>query len=130
MLLTLLACAPAALTFTPDTLDFGEVDFSGEMPDEGYASMTVTLAHEGGPSVQAWLPAYDFERLCLTGFPESFGYPADLGELSEGSSYVFQVGVCAYLPGEGDAPVSTELVVSADSDIVLPITFTPVRGEE
>lgn len=134
VLLALVACSdPAALTFSPASLDFGEVDFGGEMPDGGYASETVTLRQEGGPAVALSLPAYDFDRLCLAGFPDDRDYPRALDTLEEGGSYVFEVGVCAYVPGELTSEIETEVVVETDGDpsyVTLPIRFTAVRTEE
>lgn len=135
MLLALLfACSnPAELAFTPSELALGEVDFGGEMPESGYASASVTLAHGGGPAVNLSLPAYDFDHLCVAGFPDDQTYPLALGDLEEGGSYTFEVGICAYVPGELTTEVATELVVEADADpweVVLPITFTAIRTSE
>lgn len=125
------ACTPAAgLVFSPATLDFGEVDFTGELPDEGYATETVTLTNEGKADLVVTLPEYDADRLCLAGFGTQ-DFPVALGELAPGAAYTFVVGVCGYISGEADTAVATELAVDADSGTVtLPITFTPVRPAE
>ncbi len=134
MLLALFACAPPAeLVFSPAALELGEVDFAGEMPEGGYASETVTLTNESGPSLALSLPAYDLDHLCVAGFPEEHDYPVDLGALDEGVAYTFEVGVCAYVPGELTTLVETELVVETDgnpAEVVLPISFTAVRSDE
>ncbi|MDP2306274.1 MAG: hypothetical protein Q8P18_09635 [Pseudomonadota bacterium] len=126
-----IGCTPAVgLVFSPEALDFGEVDFAGELPEEGYAVETVTLTNEGASSVGIALPEYDTDRLCLAGFG-SQDFPVDLGELDAGSAYTFSVGVCAYVSGELNAPVATALEVDGDDGTVtLPITFTPVRTAE
>jgi hypothetical protein len=130
MFLALLGCAGPDLSFSPASLDLGEVDFTGEMPDDGYATASVDLTNVTGPTFVLSLPEYDTDRLCLQGFPVDGDYPVDLGELAEGSTYTFGVGVCWYLPGEEDTEVSTQLVVKTDgnpSSVTLPITFTPIR---
>lgn len=135
MLIALLvACAePTVLALSPAALDFGEVDFAGELPEGGYTSETVTLRHEGGPAVALALPEYDFDRLCVAGFPDDRDYPRALGTVEEGGSYVFEVGVCGYVPGELTTEVTTELVVETDGEpgsVTLPIAFVPYRGTE
>ncbi|MFN7147710.1 MAG: hypothetical protein ACK4YP_28330 [Myxococcota bacterium] len=135
MLLVLLAaCTPSAdLAFSPSALDFGEVDFAGEMPDAGYASEAVTLTNDGGATLTVWLAAYDTDHLCVSGFPEDLAYPAELGPLGPGDTYALDVGVCAYVSGEIGTPIATELVVETDGDpavLTLPITFTPIRSSE
>ncbi len=128
MFAVLFACAPTVgLVFTPDTLDFGEVDFAGELPEEGYASASVTLTNEGARPVALSLPAYDTERLCLAGYTTQT-FPVDLGEAAPGSAFTFIVGVCAYVSGEIDTVVETGLEVDTDdAPVSLPITFTPIR---
>ena len=132
--LPLAACAqPADLSFSPASLALGEVDFAGEQPEEGYASETVTLTNASGPSLTLSLPAYDFDHLCLAGFPDDQTYPLALGVVDEGGAYTFVVGVCAYVPGELTREVTTEVVVATDGDpaeVVLPVTFTAIRTAE
>lgn len=134
LLALLLACGPKAeLSFSPAALELGEVDFAGEMPDGGYASETVTLTNTEGDSLVLSLPEYDTDHLCIAGFPADQAYPVDLGPLDEGRAYTFEVGVCAYVPGELTTEVVTELVVEADGEpweVVLPITFTAIRTGE
>lgn len=134
MILFLAACVtPAELDFAPSLLDFGEVDFAGEMPDGGYASATVTLTNEGESTVTIGLPAYDFDRLCLEGFPDDADYPVDLGEIAPGASYVFVVGVCAYVSGEIGTEVETLFEVATDGEPAsydVNVVFTPVRSSD
>ena len=128
-MLFLLACTSVELSFSPSSLDFGDVDFSGEMPEGGYASETVTVTNVNGPTVALTLPEYDTDRLCLAGFDDR-EYPVELGDLDEAGTYLFEVGVCAYLPGEETTTVATDLVVKADGTaFTLPITFTAIRTE-
>lgn len=123
-------CAPpAGLVFTPDSLDFGEVDFAGELPEEGYAVATATLSNEGKSSIAIALPEYDTDRLCLAGFGTQ-DFPVDLGELAAGAAYTFTVGVCAYVSGELDTVVVTDVAVDGDARVTLPVTFTPIRTAE
>jgi hypothetical protein len=133
MLLWLLACTPRAdLVFSPDALDFGDVDFAGEMPDGGYASEDVTLTNDGHATITLSLPEYDADRLCLAGF-DGRDFPVELGEIDAGSTYRFSVGVCAYVSGEIDTSVETELAVDTDGNpdtVTLPITFTPIRTSD
>jgi hypothetical protein len=121
---------PAGLVFSPATLAFGEVDFNGEVPDEGYATEVVTLTNEGKSTFVIALPEYDPDRLCLAGFGTQ-EFPVALGDLGPGAAYTFTVGVCGYVSGEIDTEVTTELEVDSDDGaITLPITFTPVRPTE
>ncbi|MDP2317374.1 MAG: hypothetical protein Q8P41_31105 [Pseudomonadota bacterium] len=127
------ACAPArGLEFDPAQLDFGEVDFTGEMPDTGYALLSVSVTNPGTRTETIALPAYDDDHLCLVGFGTQ-DFPVDLGDLAPGATYVLQVGVCAYVSGEVGSLVETGLEVDSDGPsgtINLPIAFTPVRTDE
>jgi hypothetical protein len=130
ILALLVGCAGQTLSFSPDTLDFGEVDFAGELPEEGYAVETVTLTNDGSAADTLSLQAYDQDHLCLAGFTTQ-DFPVDLGSVSSGGSYTFRVGVCAYVSGEVDTEVSTTIEVEGDNGAVsLPVTFTPVRSSE
>lgn len=121
---------PAGLVFSPATLAFGEVDFTGEVPDEGYATEVVSLSNDGRKTLPIALPEYDPDRLCLAGFGTQ-AFPVALGDLDPGAAYTFTVGVCGYVSGEVDTEVTTELAVdSDDGTVTLPITFTPVRPTE
>jgi hypothetical protein len=130
ILALLVGCAGQTLSFSPDTLDFGEVDFAGELPEEGYAVETVTLTNDGSAADTLSLQAYDQDHLCLAGFTTQ-DFPVDLGSVSSGGSYTFRVGVCAYVSGEVDTEVSATIEVEGDNGAVsLPVTFTPVRSSE
>lgn len=122
-------CTPSpGLVFSPASLAFGEVDFEGELPDEGYAVLTTVLRNAGKTTIAISLPEYDTDRLCLGGFDTQV-FPFDLGPLNPGAAYTFQVGVCGYVSGEAGTEVATELRVDGEDETAsLPITFTPMRS--
>lgn len=124
-------CGPApGLVFEPDRLDFGEVDFAGELPEDGYDSHSVQLVNKGNKSIALSLPEYDTDRLCLAGFGGQ-DFPVDLGELPPDASYTFIVGLCGYGTSGIDTLMELELAVDGGDDRVsLPISFTPIRTSE
>lgn len=132
VLLWSVACAPKVeFNLVPDGLEFGVVDFAGEMPADGYAFDEVVLQNDGKATIVLTLPAYDTLRLCLKGFDVDREYPIELGEVAPGASYLLGIGLCSYVDGEVDTDVETRVDVRTDGapDVLsIPVTFTPIRS--
>lgn len=127
-MLLLLGCAPTvAVTANPDHLDFGQVIFGADMPEGGWAPIQETsLTNEGEEAVALQLPEPEPE-LCLDGFPDG-EFPAELGVVDPGSSYILRVGICDYTPGDATSEVELPLLVDTPADpVTITVTFTPVR---
>lgn len=132
LLLLAVGCAaePVDFTISPNPVTFGEVDFAVEMPEEGYAPIATTLTNNGTYDVTLTLEAFDEDHLCVQGYPHDT-LPGAMGLVAPGSSYVLNIAVCGYLPGERDAEVSTSVTVGTDADpatLTIPVTFTPVQS--
>lgn len=133
-MLLLLACAEPAvdINVSPDQLDFGEVQFTAEMPDEGFAQEEVVLTNASERETVLTLPPYDDDHLCIEGF-DNDQLPQDLTSMTHQATYVLRVGICGYIPGEADSEVALTLTVQTDgtpSTVEIPITFTPIRVTE
>ncbi len=133
-LLALSACGPEPVTFSfsPAVLEFGDVDFPPEMPDDGYAVEVLSITNTGETTGELTLPEPDPEVFCIGGFSEAT-YPADLGEVRPGSTYVLNVGLCGYPPSMQDQLVETRFEVRTDGDpavLTVEVTFTPNRITE
>jgi len=118
----------ADFSISPDPIEFGEVDFSVETPDEGYTPIAVTLYNNGVNDVTLGLADFNEDYLCVVGYTHD-ALPGTMGVVAPASSYVLNVAVCGYLPGERDTEVSTAVTVSTDStpsSLSIPVTFTPV----
>ncbi|MFZ5481335.1 MAG: hypothetical protein ACOZNI_31535 [Myxococcota bacterium] len=129
MIFWLVGCGEVELEFSPGTLAFGEIDFSAELPEEGYAPETVTITNTGEKAGTLWLPEYDTERLCLAGFDADREYPVELGLAEPGDAYVLDVAVCGFGSGELETEVRIGVDVLVDDDpepFTLPVTYTPV----
>ena len=124
-------CAAADMadfTISPDPVEFGEVDFSVETPEEGYAPIAVTMYNNGLSDVTLGLADFNPDYLCVVGYSYD-GLPGTMGVVAPASSYVLNRAVCGYLPGERDTEVSTSVTVSTDSTpstLSIQVTFTPV----
>ena len=124
-------CAAADMadfTISPDPVEFGDVDFSVETPEEGYAPIAVTMYNNGLSDVTLGLADFNPDYLCVVGYSYD-GLPGTMGVVAPASSYVLNLAVCGYLPGERDTEVSTSVTVSTDSTpstLSIPVTFTPV----
>jgi hypothetical protein len=134
MLLLALACAPETVSFTvdPQPLDFGVVDFPPEMPDGGYAQAQVSVTNSGEAVGSLTFPAPDPEIFCIAGFPEE-NFPVELGEVKPGSTYLLNVGLCGYPPGEAGEPLSVgfDLETSGEPAVVfVEVQFTANRITE
>ena len=114
----------------PSALDYGEVDFLDEMPEEGYASTELRLTNSGEVPLALTLATLDLDHLCAPGFGS---VPADLVELEPEESYSLFIGVCAYSAegGERDSEVRGQIVIESDDldgPVSVPWSFTPVLG--
>lgn len=131
MILSLLACGDPELQFdiSPSPLDLGTVDFVAEMPDEGYASGSVSLANVGETSAVLTMPEYDTEVFCIAGFTTQ-AFPVEMSEVKPGSTYVLTVGICGYPPGNAGEEVETSFEVWTDGTpdtLTVDVVFTPNR---
>jgi len=126
-----LACgATGELSVFPSSLNFGEVDFQTEMPEEGYAALTVTLKNVGETDLDISLNHIDFDHLCLQGFDTA---PISLGTLTPNQSYTIKVGACDYSreSGERDTLVSDYISIEhngANAPSSIQWSFTPVEN--
>ena len=124
------ACgASGELSVFPSTLNFGEVDFQSEMPEEGYGALTVALKNVGEVDIEITVDHVDFDHLCLQGFDET---PIDLGRLTPDQTYTLKVGVCDYSreEGERDTLISDYISIEhngANSPTSIEWSFTPVE---
>ena len=124
----LLGCeSEGKLSASPQSIDWGEVNFRSEMPEEGYDVRTVILKNTGESPVNLVIGSMDINLVCLQGFSD---IPADLGSLSPGNSYTIAVAVCDYIPEQGtDTQLSGSIQIDHDGEndpFMIPWTFTPV----
>ncbi len=123
---------PVSFSFDPATLEYGIVVFPPEMPDEGYARMTLSITNTGETDGNLTLPEPDLDIFCIAGFVKE-NYPADLGEVRPGSTYILDVGLCGYPPGMQDLLVETGFEVETDGDpavLEVAATFIPNRDTD
>jgi len=136
LLLLALGCGPEPVTFSlsPATLAYGTVDFppADQMPAGGYAQAQLTVTNTGETEGSLSLPEPDPEVFCIEGFTTQ-EFPVDIGVVKPGSTYLFNVGLCGYPPGNSGAEVSTSFDIDTDGDpatLTVAVTFTPNRITE
>ncbi|MSQ02234.1 MAG: hypothetical protein EXR71_10145 [Myxococcales bacterium] len=120
---------PVSFSFEPATLEYGIVDFPPEMPDDGYAQMMLSITNAGETAGNLTLPEPDLDIFCIAGFVKE-NYPAELGEVRPGSTYLLDVGLCGYPPSMQDLLVETGFEVQTDGDpasLDVAVAFTPNR---
>ena len=119
------ACGgPVNIIPEPGNLDFGTVDFSADMPDGGYAPITLNLTNAGEGEVEITLGSFPFDYLCIPGFTND---PVTLGTLAPTEVFSLDIGVCDY-DAEGGRGVERtgEIVIQADGfTYPVPWRFTP-----
>ncbi|TVQ91319.1 MAG: hypothetical protein EA397_09665 [Deltaproteobacteria bacterium] len=126
--LLLVGCGSGELAVSPAALDFGEVDFHQERPDEGYDALEVVLRNDGSRPLDLSIRSFDSERLQLGA---RFEEEPSLPRLEPGSQQVITVGVWAYRPGEWDQLVEGSFRIHGDQlrdPVAVPWSFTPVRN--
>jgi hypothetical protein len=134
LLLLLTGCASETVTFSmsPQPLAFGAVDFPPEMPDGGYAVEMLSVTNTGDTTGSLTLPEPDPDIFCIAGFPEG-SFPATLGEVGPGSTYILNVGLCGYPPGESGNLQQLSFDIETDGDpaiLTVEVEFTPNRVTE
>ncbi len=120
---------PVSFSFDPATLEYGIVSFPPEMPEPAYESMVLSITNTGETDGNLTLPEPDLDIFCIAGFGKE-NYPADLGEVRAGSTYILNVGLCGYPPSMQDLLVETGFEVETDGDpaaLDVAVTFTPNR---
>jgi len=125
-------CAePGLLTASPGELAWGEIDFTGwpaDMPEGGYDPVQIVLTNSGEGEIEVTLAGFDFERLCLAGYST---VPTDLPTIAPGSTWLFDLGVCAYISEEGDRGTTVRGEIGLETNgengvLVIPWSFMPV----
>lgn len=132
MLLWLAACGSPEVVFTisPSPVAFGEVDFDVEMPEDGYDPIAVGLTNAGTADVVLGLADFDDTYVCVQGYSHDL-LPGTMGTVAPNSTYVLNIAICGYAPGERGTEVSTDITISTDGSpatLTVPVTFTPVQG--
>jgi len=126
--LFLFSCNKSTLVAFPSSLDWGEVDFSLAVPEEGFNPQSVTIRNNGESATSAEIYGFDFDHLCLAGFSS---VPAEIGDMEPEDEFLLTVGVCDYAPdnGERDSTVEGVIEISYEKEILsIPWTFIPVLG--
>lgn len=130
-LVALLGCTPdpIEIAISPTPVAFGEVDFAVEMPHEGYSPIPTSLTNNGTKDVLLALADWDVDYVCVQGYSHD-ALPGTMATVAPGSTYVLNIAICGYLPGERDTEVSTSVTISTDTEpasFPIPVTFTPVQ---
>jgi hypothetical protein len=133
LLLWIAACAPdVELSVTPASLDFGDVDFAVEMPEEGYDPLEVSVTNIDKDDHEVWIVADDPDHLCVQGFPDARA-PYLLGTVPDGASYDLSIAVCAYDPGDRDSEYAATVAFATETDsepVAVDVVFVPIRTIE
>jgi hypothetical protein len=117
-------------TATPSQLDWGEIDFQQDMPDEGYDAVDFTVSNDGKADLDIVLRGFDTTRLRLGAPLLVRADPPTLPTLSPGQSMVMRLGVYAYADGDRDTLVSGSFELEAagiKDPTSVPWSFTPIR---
>jgi hypothetical protein len=123
--LIFIACSSPEISFSTESLDFGTIDFSIEMPDGGYNPLELKITNQGAKEVDISIIDFDTSHLCLAGF-ESF--PVELDPLPSESYSSLMVSVCDYIEENGERDDLIEGILQIEYDKLsssIPWSFTP-----
>jgi hypothetical protein len=128
LLFTAVGCASAEVAVTPESLDFGAVDFNLPMPVDGYNAIDVRVENVGSKPVDLRLRGVDEDRLLVSA---RFEDPPRLPILQADQHLVLTVGVIGYTPGELTSVVEGSFRLASDQlrdPIVIGFSYAPERN--
>ena len=134
---TLLACGQGELSWSPSSLAWGEVEFHSDecmdcLCEGGCGPLELSLENVGDEVLNLEFPdGISEDRFCVTGFPDA-GEAFTIPELGPGDSYLLEISVCGYTPGELTLEVSGEIAVWSDGALgggLIPWSYTPLRTQ-
>tara|TARA_B100000925_G_C21780567_1_gene376039 strand:- start:50 stop:466 length:417 start_codon:yes stop_codon:yes gene_type:complete len=106
MLVLLLGCTKIDFEYSPKVIDWGEINFYDEMPENGYKEQNILFRNIGKKQISLNVSGFNKEYFCVVGETESDF--VNITELESNQIFEISVSVCNYIEenGERDTDIS------------------------
>ena len=98
MLVLLLGCTKTEITYTPDVIEWGEINFYDDMPENGYDEQNIVFQNIGKKQISLFVSGFDSEYFCLLGQERD---SISLSNLEPNQIFSVSVSVCDYIEENG-----------------------------
>ena len=106
MLVLLLGCTKIDFEYSPQVIDWGEINFYDDMPENGYEEQNIVFRNIGKKQISLNVSGFNKEYFCVVGETEDDF--VNITELESNQIFEISVSVCNYIEenGERDTEIS------------------------
>ena len=106
MLVLLLGCTKTEFEYSPQVIDWGEINFYDDMPENGYEEQNIVFRNNGEKQISLNVSGFNKEYFCVVGETENDFI--NIEELNPNQIFEISVSVCNYIEenGERDTEIS------------------------
>ena len=106
MLVLLLGCTKTEFEYSPQVIDWGEINFYDDMPENGYEEQNILFRNNGEKQISLNVSGFDKEYFCVV--RETENDFINIEELNPNQIFEISVSVCNYIEesGERDTEIS------------------------
>ena len=98
MLVLLLGCTKTEITYTPNVIEWGEINFHNSMPENGYDEQNIVFQNVGKKQISLLVLGFNTEYFCIVG---EDGSEITISDLEPSQIFEISVAVCDYIEEEG-----------------------------
>ena len=130
MLVLLLGCTKIDFEYSPQVIDWGEINFYDDMPENGYEEQNIVFRNIGEKLISLNVSGFNKEYFCVVGETEDDFI--NITELESNQIFEISVSVCNYIEenGERDTEISGTFQIfdqNKNQDIgSIEWSFTPI----
>ena len=98
MLVLLLGCTKTEITYTPNVIEWGEINFYEDMPENGYGEQNIVFQNMGKKQISLLVSGFNSEYFCITKEEKDYIY---IDDLYPNQIFEVSVSVCDYMEEYG-----------------------------
>ena len=98
MLVLLLGCTKTEITYTPDIIEWGEINFYDDMPENGYDEQNIVFQNIGKKQISLLVSGFNSEYFCIKNADTDF---IEIDDLYTNQIFEVSVSVCDYMEENG-----------------------------
>ena len=130
MLVLLLGCTKTEFEYSPQVIDWGEINFYDDMPDNGYEEQNIMFQNNGEKQISLNVSGFNKEYFCVIGQTENDFVNIEV--LNPNQIFEISVAICNYIEenGERDTEISGTFQIfdsNKDTNVgSIDWSFTPI----